>query len=95
MVQYPRADIAAVILAVVLVSIVSAVAIYPLPSSPTLLDAMGRITLIYGVAAVVIFLVASRQSRTFWNIVLGSIGVTFFGSFIGLIIYSLLSWLSP
>lgn len=95
MVQYSRADIAAVILAIALVSIVSAVAIDPLPSSPTLLDGMGRITLIYGVAAIVLFLVASRESRTFWKIVLGSIGVTFFGSFIGLAIYSLLGWLSP
>lgn len=91
--KYQREDSQAVIVATAAVSVLAALFMYPLPPSPTFFDGLGRIALIYVVGAVLIALFMAPQSRSFRNIVQGTLAVAFFGTIGGLLLEGLLKLL--
>lgn len=88
--KYNQANFQAVIIATAAVSVLCAIFVYPLPPSLTFFDGFGRIALIYAVGAMLIALFMAPQSRSFRNIVQGTLAVAFFGTVGGLLLEGLL-----
>jgi len=86
-----KQDKQALIFATLAVAFVSALFIFPLPPSWTFFDGLGRISLMYGVAATCLWVFMARKSRMFMDTVLGSVLAVFFGTVLGLFFEYLLS----
>jgi len=74
----------ALIVSILAVALVAAIFVFPLPPSPTFFDGIGRISLVYGVAATCIWTLMERESRSFRNVMYGSFSASFFGTILGL-----------
>lgn len=87
--KYPSEDVRSLIVATIVIAVVSGVFIFPLPPA-AFFDGFGRIVLIYLIGGLVIGGMMSEQSRNWKNIVQGSLGATFFGSLLGLVVEAFL-----
>lgn len=84
--EMEREDKKALIIGTLMVAVAAALFVFPLPPSPTFFDGLGRIFLMYGMAAVCIWMFMARGSRTFQNVMFGSLTATFLGTVIGVIL---------